>query len=213
MARVFQSNVGTAGLPTWGSIRSPMFNGSGYRGTYPSNVNWSDLGTFPQKRSAGYPAALADELFRAFPFKPGAGHQSGFPAVTSLSLGCGWYYDAGDIVYKVRLGVSVYDINTPNSEKTELGYFYGTEPHINQSGEGYDTYSLRERCRGGVVNVTVNLVGGGSYTANVTITDDLFPDYLNYEANQYGGLYITQESGASGVPTGFWWTINSLTLP
>lgn len=218
MARVFQSNVGTAGLPTWGRIRSPIFNGSGYRGTYPANVNWSDIGTGAAfKYSAGYPASLTTQLFRAFPFALNA--PGSFMASTaSLSIGCNWYYPGSpgpgipsDIAYVLNVGVARYDFaNNPNSETNELGYFFGTEPYM-QGSYGYDTYSLRERCRGGVVNVTINLVGGGSYTGNITITDDLFPDSL--QANPYGGIPITQEPGGTGVPTGFWWTINSLTLP
>jgi len=220
MARVFQSNIGTASNPTWARLRSPMFNGSGYRGTYPANANWSDIGSNPPpKYSAGYPAALTTRLFRAFPFALNA--PGSFKASTaSLSIGCNWYYPGSpgggipsDIAYVRNVGVARYDqANTPNSETNDLGYFFGTEPYM-QGSYGYDTYSIRESFRGAVVNVTIDLVAGGSYTGNVTITDALFPDNLNSGMNTSGGIPITQEPGGVGVPTGFWWTINSVTLP
>jgi len=141
-------------------------------------------------------------------------------STASLSIGCNWYYPGSpgggipsDIAYVLNVGVAGYDqANTPNSETNALGYFFGTEPYM-QGSYGYDTYSIRESFRGAVVNVTIDLVAGGSYTGNVTITDALFPDNLNSGMNTSGGIPITQEPGGVGVPTGFWWTINSVTLP
>lgn len=209
---------GEASRRTWAAVRSPMFIGSGYRGTYPNNANWSTLNELqfgrPPIGGAGYPSGVS-ELTRAFPY------QQSFTtfkqASVSFSLGCAWYYDSGNIVYKLRLGRSDYqDDPSGPDEITNLGYFFGTEPYIQGAYVGYDTHNARERYRGATVNVTINLAGGGSSTHTVTISDDLFPDELNMDFHGADGIFITSEPVGDPPlppPSGFWWTINSVTLP
>jgi hypothetical protein len=107
-----------------------------------------------------------------------------------------------------------------SNRKLELvinGYTY--DFNMFDDNMGYDTPRARNQYRGAVVNITFTPGPGlPEITTDVTITDALFPDNLNWPMNASKGVYIgTYTWPPPGPDRPAWeqpyWTINSLTMP
>jgi hypothetical protein len=199
-----------------------MWKGSGYRGeTLPNNKNSlsmhnavyvENLGrlsvAFPFTKisvpTSFYSAqSMCLGLFQAQVQAPDNEADPPVPAIYAFYLSHGqglWqFYSSFPTVY---------------SETVINGYAYFFTP---TSGTmGYDTPRAREQYRGAVVNVTFTPGPTLSpVTTDVIITDDLFPDNLNWSGSL--GIYIGTYTWPAPTTGLTWdqpyWTINSLTMP
>ena len=213
--------LGTSALnSTWAVVRSPMWKGSGYRGmTLPANKNQWDF----------YNGTYVENLGRltiAFPFRKantGVDYWS-----SSMCLGVNLRQiqapnDEADppvpAIYEFYLSHGEgrwFQFGSSSLEQVLNGYLSSSP--LSSGIAGYDTPRTRDQYRGAVVNVT--FTPGPTMTpvtTNVTITDDLFPDNLNW--NVFGPQGILIGTYTWPVPSGGltwdqpYWTINSLTMP
>ena len=220
--------IGTSNrYSTWAVLRSPMWKGSGLRGQ-PTGVN-KNKGKVSSTGIVGFNMVYPENLGKfavAFPFI-GEAFASGFDEGWGSSMCLGLTYiidqignDEDDIPYILSFYLS-HGQGTQQRLPSRLevvvnGYTYG--PAMSSGRMGYDTLRTRDQYRGAVVNLTFTPGPSMSeVTTNVTITDDLFPDNLDWPVNLSNGIFIGTYTWP--VPSGSltwdqpYWTINSLTMP
>jgi hypothetical protein len=214
--------IGSSGqYSTWACVRSSMWKGTGYRDqTLPNNKNKSEP-TVPSNY------IIVDNLGRlsvAFPFTKGYTGGANYYE-SSMSLGLDYVFDSfsGEISLYLCHGQGIRQgpSGTDGFEQVIGGYVYGTSGSSSWSPTagtvGYDTPRTRLQYIGGVVNVTFTPGPEmDEVTEDVTITEDLFPDNLDFSGNG-NGIYIGTYTWPSGWESMTWdqpyWTINSLTMP
>lgn len=220
--------LGTSALnSTWAVVRSPMWKGSGYR-DMPENVN-------KNKGKYTYPAytpnnnmVYVENLGRlgvSFPFYRNQVVGSSYWA-NSMCLGLNdvieqYGDDATETpwIFSFYLthgqGIQQAPYFGQSFEQVINGYTYS--PSISTGLIGYDTPRAREQYRDAVVNVTFTPGPTMSpVTTDVTITDALFPDNLNWDGSSLGifiGTYTWPVPSGGLTWDQPYWTINSLTMP
>lgn len=215
---------GSFSKSTWGSLRSPMWKGSGFRGQTPF---WDPVNKNEHNDTNSKYVENLGELSVAFPFVESTGI-----ADWSASMCLG--------LRDVFIQYGSYDPENPEESTPAIVDFYLAlgEGYITSTSEsysyeyvicgysfswpfpgfvGYDTLKAREQYRGAVVNVTFTPGPDMSpVTTDVTITDDLFPDNLSFGFGSPNGIYIGTYTWPIN-PSGNWdqpyWTINSFTMP
>lgn len=215
---------------TWGTLRSPMWKGSGYRNGSmspwydPTNTNESNLNNSSYQENLG-------ELSVAFPFMKSYPPHI-WPKAAGMCLGVrsifgGFepsYNEYGEestvptyVDFYLVLGEGEMIIIGPEYYQEDIlngySYFYGVA--------GYDTLKAREQYVGGTVNLTYHPGPGNDYvTTDVTITNELFPDNVaafpgGSPGSPVWGIHLGNYAWDSDA--GDWplprWTINSLTMP
>ena len=211
---------GATGTNTWGCLRSPMFIGTGYRGTFPDCVNWWRKPFEPYdgdkiSLSAGYPDPET-ELLRVPALAVNASGEH-YRGEIGGGLGCNHFvtnnYGGGyDIYIWLALGYMEYIENfTSYGDTQELvsnPLRYGFLP--------FDTPYLRDKFRGMTVNLTLDVgSGASSQTLDVVTDDSLFPSFGGAFLEGRGQLVtiIHVENVTQPFPASLYWTINSVTLP
>lgn len=210
---------GSLSKSTWGSLRSPMWKGSGYRGmTLPANKNEHNDTNSKYVENLG-------ELSIAFPFIND--FTTGTYWASSMCLGLNYVmtqYPDDEADPPVP---AILDFYLTHGEGiwTSLGGFeqvingYSLSSYLIASGRvGYDTLRARDQYRAAVVNITFTPGPTLSpVTTDVTITDDLFPDDLVLPGSGSQGIYIGTYTWPAPSGSLTWtqpyWTINSLTMP
>lgn len=225
------TTIGSSALySTWAAIRSPMWKGSGYR--YIPEVKNQNKGKITQiPFSIGFSMVYVEHLgiFSV---------ASSFRAITVAGTNTYW-------ANSMCLGVNAVGVQQGNDEEgipsifdfylthgqgilspyNEDSYYeqvingYTYPPTVNSGAAGYDIPRTRDQYRGAVVNVT--FTPGPTLppvTENVTITDELFPDNLNWsvfspDKGIYLGTYIWPVPAEGLIWDQPYWTINSLTMP
>ena len=214
----------SAQYSTWACVRSSMWKGTGYRGqTLPNNKNKSEP-TVPSNY------VIVDNLgvlSVAFPFTKGyTGGANYYESSMSLGLDNVIDYSGAEGVEASFYlchgqGIRQGPLGTDGFEQVVGGYVYGTSGSSSWNPTagtvGYDTPRVRLQYIGGVVNVTFTPGPGmDPVTEDVTITEELFPDNLDFTGNG-NGVYIGTYTWPSDWETLTWdqpyWTINSLTMP
>jgi hypothetical protein len=210
---------------TWAALRSPMWKGSGYRdeagGANKNMGKYNATGTAIGNNMV-YAEALGP-LSVAFPFCKNQALPYYYWA-NSMCLGLTnvvtqWGNDEYDIPFILDFYLAHGQGIWHSSDVTEQvinGYTYS--PDVTTGLIGYDTLRAREQYRDAVVNVT--FTPGPTLdpvTTDVTITDDLFPDDLNWWVSSTQGVYIGTYEWPVPHDGLTWdqpyWTINSLTMP
>ena len=217
--------IGSSGqYSTWACVRSSMWKGTGYRGqTLPNNKNKSE----PTVPSNYIIVDNLGVLSVAFPFTKGyAGGANYYESSMSLGIDRVVDYYAGETpeasFYLCHgQGVRQGPLGTDGFDQVINGYVYGTSGSSGWNRTagtvGYDTPRTRLQYIGGVVNVTFTPGPGmDPVTEDVTITEELFPDDLEFAGNGTGifiGTYTWPEDWGSLTWNNPYWTINSLTMP
>lgn len=213
-------NIGGASGKTWAYLRAPLLIGSGYRGTWPMNQNWSTAGYGNESQyshSSGFPDPKSELLKAILTIENGQTSQS-----TNISLGsfigCSQLYveqieegvrtwlflGCGDATYQD----TSYNPSSPSLPREEVWTLYSPN---------FDTNLMRQNFVGWTVNVTTApYIGATPVDWEFQITEELFPD------DPGGGFPLMQRRGQKfaeiitpygSQPAPLWWTINSITPP
>jgi hypothetical protein len=229
----------------WGKTTIPNAEGGGFAGNYYKHRRYFNYGykepLTPLLRA--FPVDPGSDegsfVFQIVSMSLGIRQRAIQWPVTSNYIGGGEFeagpYDSTNpiVEYYLTLGESLYrrpeywSENLSPYQMDEVLQGYGVYMAGPGPGRGYDYNSVKETLLGAVVNLTLSPgpVGTGiaPQTINVTITEDLFPENMQWNQNDNGvfiGQYVWPSYLESAWPTGYddnsWpsdgWKINSITL-